>query len=115
LATLQFTIDSGTASGNFINLVGTITGITANSLLASLGPPSELYDFSKLVGGPITITVTKTGVDFATFVDDPSKSTTGAGFGFQQSVPEPTSMALLGIGMTSFFAFRRFFRRTNLA
>jgi ABC-type proline/glycine betaine transport system substrate-binding protein len=27
------------------------------------------------------------------------------------AVPEPTSMALLGIGMTSFLAFRRFFKR----
>jgi hypothetical protein len=31
------------------------------------------------------------------------------------TVPEPTSMALLGIGMTSFLAFRRFFKRTPVA
>ncbi len=31
------------------------------------------------------------------------------------AVPEPTSMALLGIGMTSFLAFRRFFKRTPVA
>lgn len=30
-------------------------------------------------------------------------------------IPEPTSMALLGIGMTSFLAFRRFFKRNPLA
>jgi len=29
------------------------------------------------------------------------------------SVPEPASMALLGIGMASFFAFRRFFNKQN--
>jgi hypothetical protein len=31
------------------------------------------------------------------------------------AVPEPTSMALLGIGMTSFLAFRRFFKRATIA
>jgi PEP-CTERM motif len=31
------------------------------------------------------------------------------------AVPEPTSVALLGIGMTGFLAFRRLFKRTSVA
>jgi hypothetical protein len=34
---------------------------------------------------------------------------------FANAVPEPPAMALLGIGMTSFLAFRRFFKRWSIA
>jgi hypothetical protein len=40
--------------------------------------------------------------------------TTGVSFG-AASVPEPSSMALLGIAMTSFLAFRRYFKRSAIA
>jgi len=44
-----------------------------------------------------------------------SLSSVGQAFSFPPSVPEPTSMALLGIGMTGFLAFRRLFKRTSVA
>lgn len=40
-----------------------------------------------------------------------SAGANGGGFGTVTAVPEPASLALLGIGMTSFLAFRRLFKR----
>jgi len=80
--------------------------------------------------GPLSISAT---LNWAKYGESPGTSifvekdiflTGGSGFatlsivdqGFSSNiVPEPTSMALLGIGMTGFFAFRRFFRRPPVA
>jgi hypothetical protein len=61
-------------------------------LLSESGPPPVLYGLSGLSVG-----YTKSQIQIIP---------TGA-------VPEPASMALLGIGMTSFLAFRRFFNKRN--
>jgi hypothetical protein len=46
----------------------------------------------------------------------PATGVTGTGLNVTiSSVPEPSSMALLGIGMTGFLAFRRLFKRTSAA
>jgi hypothetical protein len=102
---IAFTIADGFAIGSHLNLDGVITSVT--------NPTEETgYNFATLAGGLISISFDKTGADFAAIVGH-GGSVLAAGLGVQESavVPEPTSMALLGIGMTGFLAFRRFFKR----
>ncbi len=65
-----------------------------------------------MVGGDVKISVSDS-VNFANIFNHAGTSVSGAGFELSESVPEPASMALLGIGMAGFFAFRRIFKRAN--
>jgi hypothetical protein len=108
-AILNFTT-SGTAAGGFINLSGTINSITEDNYSG--------YTFSpQMVGADITLSIDKTNTDYTLVLGHKGQVVTNSGFGFQQndgaSVPEPASMALLGIGLSSLLACRRFFKRTS--
>jgi hypothetical protein len=90
-----------------VPILATDTSITfnVNGPSPDLGPGTYTLDY--IITGPA-------GLKFL------GGSLSGAGaqggaVGIVGSVPEPTSMALLGIGMTSFLAFRRFFKRTPVA
>jgi len=113
-AVLTFAITSGTVMPHFVNLEGMITGVTPPGTVTSGG---NTYDFSQMFpGGVINITFTKTvNTDYTTVFNHPGHNALTSGLGLQQAVPEPTSMALLGIGMTGFLAFRRLCKRTSVA
>jgi len=115
-ATLTFSITSGSVSSQFFNLTGVITGVTPPGQVTS---GSNTYDFTDMFpGGTIVLSMNKTSGDFAAALNHPGTNVLAAGFGLQQSVagvPEPASLALLGIGMTGFLAFRRLFKKTSVA
>ncbi len=111
-ATLGYDVTTGgTASvGGFsINATMPTANPFANNLLG--------FDFSPFSkGGIMTISLSDTGVDLGAIIAS-GKMASGSGSFTEKAnaVPEPASLALLGIGMTSFLAFRRLLKRSKLA
>jgi hypothetical protein len=107
---------TGTISGLTNLMPGsgvTATIVGGNEVVLALSPALSSgvisYDLMSSTGTP--------GVDHLSEVFGSSTSgsvTIGYSLG-AGSVPEPSSMALLGIGMTGFLAFRRLFKRTSVA
>jgi len=95
----SYTVNETLVNASTFAPITTMAGTSMN--------PSQTATFA----GVNSILVTKdifvsggTGGESLSFITQGFSSTT---------VPEPASMALLGIGMTSFLAFRRFFKRTT--
>jgi hypothetical protein len=110
-AQLELKMQTGTYSSTSMTVTATIMGVfvTGPNAPALLEGGND-YLFGTLLGG--TTVITATG-DFTSVFDTPgSTPLTGVPFTIAETVvPEPSTMALLGIGMTGFFAFRRFFKR----
>jgi hypothetical protein len=107
---------SGITTGDGTATVSeTLTNAATGALIGSLGvsaggAQSQMINFA----GVTSINVLK-DIDLNGGVTG-SASISIIGQGFSTgSVPEPTSMALLGIGMTGFLAFRRLFKRNSVA
>lgn len=116
-ATLTYSLTSAVAiNPSFLNVYGTVTGVTS-PLLETTATSPTIYNFSGFAGGgSLTRTYTDVGADFAAIIaNGGTVSGTGAFADSIASVPEPTSIALLGIGMTAVIAFRRIFKRSTRA
>ena len=101
----------GTGSYSVSETLATPNGVPFAHLEGSLpGSPGQLITFppgynSILVSKDIFLSGGTNGATLSIITQAFSST----------SVPEPASMALLGIGMTGFLAFRRFFKKTSVA
>jgi len=113
-AVLDNTVVSGNTNTGFLNLNGAVTGVV--SPLLQLTPTSTIYDFSQYsAGASIALTYQDVGANFARVIEDGGTVLGTGGFSEIASVPEPSSMALLGIGASCLIAARRYFKRRSLA
>jgi hypothetical protein len=127
-----FSITSGTGGAGTNYLSGTFTDVggaygttvsgSGNSLVFSASSSAITFTSSDatLPLGPFNkgMSLAFTSVDPIASINT-SESTLGAftsnvGGNFSAAVPEPTSLALLGIGLTGFLAFRRCVRRNSV-
>jgi hypothetical protein len=106
-----------------VTAVDSLSGVPVPNPPTIVPPPPNEVVFTYtpgVVGGALTFTVETSGifqtgeVNGSSIVGTPS----AVNFDFRTvatAIPEPASIALWGIGMTGFLAFRRLFKRTAAA
>jgi hypothetical protein len=104
--------DFTTLSTNIGPLTETAAGDTVTISFAAISGGTASFTFDTAAASPVGLT----SIAVSGLVGTPVLSSVAAVVSSTAGVvPEPTSMALLGIGMTGFLAFRRLFKRHAIA
>jgi hypothetical protein len=117
---VEITYTGGTLSGVAFDVSGTLAGVATITLNGAgdevtvvFAPATTggtlVFDFTVASGTPDATKFALTDTVGSTLLHPIGLS---VGSIVTNVVPEPSSMALLGIGLTSFVAFRRFFKRS---
>jgi hypothetical protein len=117
-AILNYQLTQGFAlSPSFLNLRGSVLSVSSPLFETSTTSPT-IYNFSPFGfdGGSMSLTYNQVDANFATIIANGGTiSGTGAFTEVSTTVPKPTSVALLCIGMSGLLAFRCFVKRTAIA
>jgi len=106
--------------GPIVILSASTVNVTSTSIVGDLAiinytsiAGNQTLDYTFTTNDP-NISITKTQLTGITGLQHGQNAGLMASLTLTSSVPEPTSMALLGIGMAGFFTYRRLFKRAAI-
>jgi hypothetical protein len=106
-------VTSGFSFGGTMSVNGTVAVVPTHTIMETSGTSPTSYNFSPLgdPGSAILLTYNNVGATFGETIANGGTITGTGSFTEQAGVPEPSSMALLGIGLSSLIALRAYAMR----